>query len=358
MQALPAGLTASIVNGTTYLTAIFEIDKEASFTADSVRVDGSATVTSLKPKTIVYEHDGGRSDTLTGYLESNTDETVTLTLGGGTLATVKYKSFETLPYPTHNVTVDGKKQVKVTLIFKDGLSCKVLSQVVSSTESKNRDVTYIIQQRLQITNNLPFEVADLKDLQVSFQEPRRSYYDREALMASAPRAAAAQSMSKDIVEEVAAPVSLGPVAVIPKQSIVTFSSFKLVTVDVKQVYTDIALGGSQASTTLALSPRDGTLLPSIVYINNDLGVPIVSFSVQLQRQGSTFETSMGSNTNVDITNWDVTDEKYSVDVKSNVDRPQIVRISGWQLNSRKDTYPLPGKATKTFSNTIPHDKSR
>lgn len=346
---LPHGMIVSILNSGTYLTGTFQSNGKMEVMADDVRVESDRSLKELVvaklPKTTVYRKE---EETIVGYMQSSNSERVTLSLDDGGTVQTKYSYFVTDPYKTYSFEVEAKRTFQLQMRYEEGVDYEILSRVISSS-----DTAYVVQQQLRLTNNLPADLVDVSDLQISFQDRRRQY---SAPMAMASRAQESKraSLMEDIAEEVATPISMGKLELIPKRSTITFEPWKPITLSVKNLYTDVSLDSSSATRTLELAPKEATLYPSNVLINKPTtNTPIASFNVPLQLKGGSFETSLGSSTGTTIKELVSTEKGYKLTIQSNITRPQKVRITGWKLEGRKDVYDLAPGTTKTFTGEYP-----
>lgn len=361
------GFVVCILNAGTYLTKTTSVTGQTQIMADDVQVFTDRSLkeplVSRLPMTTVrtLSESEDREQGYTGYLQSSSSDVATLSTEVGTFTT-KYRNMTTEAYPTHTFGVDGTQTVRLQVHFDDALSYEIPSRVLQVT-----DTAYVIEQQLRITNKLPFDITNAPDLLISFQ--RRSRYVYE-MGASAQALMAKSAETKEVINEVAAPLSMGPIKQISQRSTITFNPLPPITLEIVGTFVDITLGSKTATSSLDLinrgstrptSPRratsmEGILYPSTVMIMNDFSVPVATMQVGLQVPGSRFETNLGLTTSVSVLLSETTDTEYKVKVQSNVDKVLTIRISGWELRGRVDTHKLSPRSTQMFTGRLPPDR--
>lgn len=330
----------SIIGDDTYIIGTQEKAGRIMVRSDKMRVPGHA-VTSVSPVTTAIL---ASNEVISGYLEHKSDETVTLRTQDGILTTTKYNRLVTDLYKTHYC--DIVRPVQINVIFNRGLVASVSSVVVSSTGS-----TYVIEQYVKIVNKLPYNLTNIKDLQISFQDTGVRH--RRSLTTAMAEVESKLTTPKE-VEESSNIISLGSVPVMERDTTTTFPPSKGIVITVKERYTTVNLDSpSLVTTEVVMVNGDTTLLPSRVYFNNENGIPMMSFEVSTQSPRSIFEVNMGSNTNVTVLRSEKDYDKYVMEIASNIDRRQSIRVTGWSLEGRKDVFVLEPRETKILEGRMP-----
>jgi len=372
---IPSECIVSILGSGTYITGKFKVTGSISLPADKLYVYSNEKlaipVTTTLPLTTVTTSKG----LLVGRLRSVDRDIVTIVLQDGVVYSTKYKDMSTQPFATHVFSTDHEQDIQLKILYKDGVSYKVISRVVSSSTD-----SYVIQQSVDLSNQLPFDLNDLQDLLISFQGnthktssrtlPASAMYEMKSQSLSAPVDELMENVSKPINHfplESAGLVVISPVGKISKLPAFTCINLVLpkpVTLKVLRDFIDIEIQSYMCTSTLELSPLDGTLYPANITVDDQItGAPKAHIKVPLQVVGGSFETSLGTVTTVTVKSWkvdqdplDVKDQKYTVGLKSNSTRTENIRISGWILKGRTDVYQLVPGATSTFTGLIPKER--
>ena len=343
------GFSCAILGNQTFIVGNLQITEpfKGYIYADECMITKNGTkvpliVSRIEPITTVKT----MKNSYKGKLIQKTEKTATIELDNGTAITTKYDSIETQPFPSHQFSVDGDTDLNLQLSYIKGLDYEILSHLIKKTES-----SLIIRQIIKLTNNLPFALTNIENVLISFQKSSSNEVYAERKMAMSAR----QSVSiESTVDEVGAPISLGPIDVLPAKRTINHHSIKPTIVDIVNTFVDVNLNESQLYSTLELSPKNNVLYPSKVYINDPTyNLPIASFNVPLQLPASIFTTNMGITTSVSVKKKVIDKDLYSITLVSNVDHPTQIRVMGYQLMDRIDIHTLPAKETQTFTGKIP-----
>lgn len=353
MNLIPNNLgevSCAILNGKTFIVGISPISKLSQniILADDVTVIESQSIipiiiSKIKPLTIIKT----KTHVYKGTLINQTDKVATIELGNGRILTTEYDLIESQPFPSHQLQLNGKnyekKNIRLQIAYNNGLDYEVISHV-----AKLDNFSITIWQQIKLTNNLPFDLTDLKNLLVSFQKTNHIGVKMIQMQSI--------SRTQSTVEEISAPIDLGPIKLLPAKSTINVSGSKPIILDIINTYVEIDLDVAKLNSTLELSPKNHVLYPSTIYINDSISkLPMASFDVPLQLPGSVFFANLGITTSVSVRKKIVDKTSYLITLSSNVDHPILIRISGYQLHGRKDIYILPPHEMHTFKGVIPID---
>ncbi|CAH6418662.1 Hypothetical protein POVN_LOCUS381 [uncultured virus] len=345
------GLKIAIMGRETTMTGLYTVGVGTStLSADDLEVEVKTgpplkgPLISKRPLTVVHQEN---LQSCTGYLESNSGGYATLEQEDGSQLVTKFTHLRTEPFRTFTFETVEEQMVRLTFKYHDGLSCEVKTRVLSS-----EDATIVLQQYLNVTNNLPFDIKDTKALIVSFQQRR----DYDIFESAVPLAAAAKmSYIDETAQELSLSVNVGAVELLPKKSTTSFAPMSKIPLRILDRYADVQLGGKTVTQTLSL--RQGgsaTLFPSSATLNDaKTDLSLITFKVPRSIPGDEFEVNLGILPGVQIKEFVVNETSYRVTVKSNLAYDTKLRISGWQLKGRKDIFPLrKGGPDQVFTKTF------
>jgi hypothetical protein len=229
------------------------------------------------------------------------------------------------PLPTHRFLLAPGQTINVKMEFHDGLVVNVRSRVAQS-DSKG----YQIVQALSVKNPLPFNLEQLADLKVSFQNrdsaPSRRGGVAPAMAASMGAMSSLPPMSdgsmadeaQSALADISSLTSLGPISAdtvkklsgkngLPGQGCtVTFPEKAAVPVKIQNVYEDIQLdyNNKPTFTTVFEMVKGGSdiLLPSMVdLIDAKTGSPVAQVAIPLRKNDAPFEVTVGHRSVVSVT---------------------------------------------------------
>lgn len=331
----------SVLGAKTY----FELElkgegKALEMRADDVRVTSKEPldepVSSKLPVAIVQY----QQNRYTGHLLNSPhgSSNVSLITDAGSRVETIYDTLITDLHPTFTFKPKQDQIVSVRLTYDHGFVCGVISDVVDLNEK-----TIIIRQHLQLTNNLPFDVCNLKDVQVLFQESHPHACDSWG-----DGSAEVKSPIDDVTNEIGAPINLGAIKVIPKFSTQLYPIGSDVKLDVVETYHDLRLRYTNMNIVLVVTPKT-TLYPSkITIVNPETKLVRASFNTNLQIKDSTFETHLGATTGVIVKENNVDEKGFKITLTSILDRAIKVRVAGFELKGRTKILNLEPRQTQTF----------
>ena len=342
------GVSCAILGNRTFIAGVLKIldFSQGSILADDVNIISTQTpipivISKIKPMTTIKI----KNDFYTGTLMQQTDRTATIELPNGTILTTEYDTIETQPFASHRFerNVDNYKNQNITvqLIYNNGLDYQVVSHLINLDNS-----SIIVRQQVKLTNNLPFDLINLTNVSISFQKAHSDHAEMSQMRTF--------SAIQSTIEEIGAPISLGSVPFLPAKSTINLTLLKPTILDIINTFVDIDFNQSQLYSTLELSPKNHTLYPSVIYINDSTSkLPVAQFSVPLQLPGSVFLANLGVTTSVSIRKKVADKQSYAITLTSNVSHPTKVRIMGYQLLGRIDIHVLPPHKTQTFTGSLP-----
>lgn len=356
---LPRGVICSILQGSTYFSGDFSLSGPVVLKAHDIQLISAtklkeplisrAPLTTVILPPLSIERGGGEGGkTIEGYLDPNENRSskfITLTLQDGSRLTTKFEQMITEPYRTFTFTPNDNQLISLELKYRDGLSFKVKSQIITSN-----DKVITVKQSLKLVSHFPCDISDIKDLRISFQPGRSNDYERYASAAPmlAARSAEESTQIKEAVGNIAAPVSLGPIDFLPKMAA---KYFDLPNVDLKidDVYYDIYAQNLQVMMVFKLTPQS-TLYPSTIeVIDQQSKAPTLAFDVNLQIKDSTFEAEIGAAQGIQIKESVVEEHKFKITLISTLNVPVKIRIKGsYMFKGRVFEYTLPPQTTTIF----------
>src|SRR5581483_8566559 len=237
---LPSGLALSLLSsGHAYLTGTYEVSGKISLQADKVIIWPTKPLS--EPLTCHYQKtvldDGTEGYLISEDLASN--GSVTLDRPDGTSLTTKSKRTVRQKYPTYTFATEEKQNVQIRLLFYSGIKYEITSQL-SSGQGLSSGAT--IRQTFSISNKTSYDLEDIKDTILSFQNSRGSRREDLATLES-------KAVDMSPAEEVSAPIKLGPLKMIGKYTSVTLDPPRSVEIKILSEYVDIFLGQSNCNAT-------------------------------------------------------------------------------------------------------------
>ncbi len=329
------GFSCSLNNDRLYIIGSGLFNKFNIKADDLTLLNSNEIITSKKELSSVTLNTG---EVINGKLIQNSDVIATLRLEDSDILSTKFSQIISSDYLNFEINSKNKKELKLRLAYDNRFSYEIKTNIFSD---------FTINQRIILNSNLPYNLKDIPNFRISFQNQevvQPQYYDLPRKMSSM---ALSQASPMPEASKIGLPIDLGEIDFLPKNSSIELplhnSSTKL---EVVKTYFEYMIRSMYPRLKSVVKSNKGNIYPSIATINDEDDLPSSQVNLPLYSEGVEFVIDMGNFPAINITTTKQSNEtkrntksnvvvndsyELKINFSSEVETPFTLKVKGYDL---------------------------